>query len=83
MSEAPIWSHRFRMSDLSRGPAVVALEADEPTRQALAKHLGVRVIKSLTAEARIRPWLDGAEIGGQGQAASRWTLKRHHVNALH
>jgi hypothetical protein len=68
MSEAPIWSHRFRMSDLSRGPVVVSLEADEAVRAALAKHLGVRAIKSLTAEARLRPWLDGAEIGGRFEA---------------
>ncbi|MFP5447697.1 MAG: DNA-binding protein [Caulobacterales bacterium 32-67-6] len=64
MNDEPIWSHRFRMADLSRGPVVVRLEADEATRKALARYLGVRAIKSLSAEARIRPWLDGAEIGG-------------------
>lgn len=68
MSAAPIWSHRLRMSDLARGPVVLLLEAEEATRTALARHLGVRAIKSLTAEAKIRPWLDGAEIGGRFEA---------------
>lgn len=64
MSEPPIWSHRFRLADLARGPVVLNLEADEATRRALAKHLGVRVLKSLNAEVRLRTWLDGLEIGG-------------------
>lgn len=68
MSATPIWSHRVRLSDLSRGPLVVHLVTDEAIRTALAKHLGVRGIKSLTAEARMRPWLDGAEIGGRFEA---------------
>ncbi|MDP1874594.1 DUF177 domain-containing protein [Phenylobacterium sp.] len=68
MNETPIWSHRFRMADLSRGPVVLSLEADSATRDSLASHLGLRVIKSLVAEARIRPWLDGAEISGRFEA---------------
>ncbi|MDO8900915.1 MAG: DUF177 domain-containing protein, partial [Phenylobacterium sp.] len=68
MNQAPIWSHRFRMGDLARGPVNLRLEADEATRTALARHLGLRKIKSLTADVRVRPWLDGAEIGGRFEA---------------
>ncbi len=68
MSEPPIWSHLFRMGDLARGPVVLKLEADAAVRGALARHIGVRSLKSLTAEVRLRPWLDGVEIGGRFEA---------------
>lgn len=68
MTEPPIWSHKFRLGDLARGPVVLQLEADAAIRGALAGYLGVRELKSLTAEVRLRPWLDGVEMGGRFEA---------------
>ncbi len=63
------WTETIRFSDLARGPVRRKLEADEATRKALARHLDLVSIESLTADLKVSPWLDGAEIEGRFKAA--------------
>ena len=66
MSE--VWTHPFKMGALARGPVTLRLEPDAAILKALAPKLGVRAVKSLSADLRLRTWLDGVEIGGRFQA---------------
>lgn len=59
------WSHIVKLHELGRGPVRVTLEADEAQRAAIAKQLGIKSLPSLKADVTVKPWLDGAELGGR------------------
>lgn len=62
------WRETIRFSEVSRGPVNRTLEADELARARIARLLGLVSIRSLTAELRLKPWMDGAEINGRFSA---------------
>lgn len=64
VSDSP-WRETIRFSEVSRGPVKRTLEADDPARARIARLLGLVSIQSLTAELRLKPWMDGAEIDGR------------------
>lgn len=59
------WRETIRFSEVSRGPVRRTLEADETARKRIARLLGLVSIRSLTAELRLKSWMDGAEIDGR------------------
>ena len=63
IGESP-WRQVMRFSEVSRGPVTKRLEADEAARAKIARHLDLVSIGSLTADLKIRPWMDGVEIEG-------------------
>lgn len=67
VSESP-WRETIRFSEVSRGPVKRTLKADELARARIARLLGLVSIQSLTAELRLKPWMDGAEIDGRFSA---------------
>lgn len=67
VSDSP-WRETIRFSEVSRGPVKRTLEADELARARIARLLGLVSIESLTAELRLKPWMDGAEIDGRFSA---------------
>ncbi len=67
MSAQPPWSHAVRLSEAQRG-VTLALEASETERAAVARLLDLLALSSLTGEARLKPWLDGAELQGRFEA---------------
>lgn len=67
VSDSP-WRETIRFSEVSRGPVKRTLEADELARARIARLLGLVSIQSLTAELRLKPWMDGAEIDGRFSA---------------
>lgn len=67
VSDSP-WRETVRFSEVSRGPVKRTLEADELTRARVARLLGLVSIGALTAELRLKPWMDGAEIEGRFEA---------------
>lgn len=62
------WSHVIRLSEVARGAIKVRLEPDAAVRAAIAKELGLESLPTLSADLRVRPWLDGAEITGHFDA---------------
>lgn len=62
------WRETIRFSEVSRGPVKRTLEADELARARIARLLGLVSIQSLSAELRLKPWMDGAEIDGRFSA---------------
>ena len=58
------WREVVRFGEVSRGPVERVLEADDKTRKAVARMLGLVSIESLKATLTVRPWMDGAEIDG-------------------
>ncbi len=64
MSRDIPWSQTVTFAEIARGLPVRTLEADERTRKAIARHLGIVAIESLTARVAADSWLDGAEIKG-------------------
>lgn len=67
------WSHPERFPDAGAPEKVVSLDADEATRAAIAAQLQILALHRLSAEVRIRPWLDGAELRGVWNAAVAYT----------
>ncbi|MGA0600479.1 YceD family protein [Caulobacter sp. KR2-114] len=61
----PRWSRLVSWRDI---PLELRLEADEATRKALARDLGLEALGSLTADLALKPWLDGAEMTGRLRA---------------
>lgn len=57
-----------RLSELARGPVTREIAPDEAERKAIARRLGLLSLPALTARLTVRPWLDGAEIGGRFEA---------------
>jgi hypothetical protein len=68
LSPPPLWSQFVTLSEIGRTQPVVTLEADAPTRLAIARELGLERLDRLTARVAMRPWLDGAEIDGRLEA---------------
>lgn len=64
VSDSP-WRETIRFSEVSRGPVKRTLEADELARARIARLLGLVSIGSLSADLRLKPWMDGAEIDGR------------------
>ena len=62
------WSHPVRLAEAQRG-AALALEASEAERARVAVLLDLPALASLTAEATLRAWLDGAELKARWRAA--------------
>ncbi|MDD3836787.1 MAG: DUF177 domain-containing protein [Phenylobacterium sp.] len=60
--------HSIRLADLARGALVLDIAPDEAERKAIARRLGLIGLPALTAKITVRPWLDGAEIGGRFEA---------------
>lgn len=58
------WTHLIRLGELTRGPLSVRLEPDAEIRAGLAKELSLESLPALSAELKVRPWLDGVEIVG-------------------
>lgn len=57
-----------RLGELARGPLSVEIAPDPAERAAIAKRLGLLSLPGLAARLTVRPWLDGAEIGGAFEA---------------
>jgi uncharacterized metal-binding protein YceD (DUF177 family) len=66
--DKPLWSHTVTLADIGRSTQSVSLSADNATRVAIARELGLERLDSLTANVRAKPWLDGAEITGALEA---------------
>jgi uncharacterized metal-binding protein YceD (DUF177 family) len=62
------WSHPLRLHELARGPVELRLEPDAQARAKIAKDLGLQSLPALSANLRVRPWLDGAEVTGHFKA---------------
>lgn len=62
------WRKTLRLHELARGPVRLHLEPDAAERAAIAVHVGLESLPSLTAEVTVKPWLDGAEIAGRFEA---------------
>jgi hypothetical protein len=62
------WSRPVRLGELARGPLRLSLAPDDAERAAIAKALGLQGLPALSAEVEVRPWLDGAELGGRFDA---------------
>jgi len=62
------WSRKVKLAELDRGPVRVRLEPDADARKAIARRLGLRSLPSLRGDITVKPWLDGAEIGGRFEA---------------
>jgi len=62
------WSRLVRLHELARGPVELRLEADAARRSQIAQRLGLESLPSLTADLRVRPWFDGAELSGRFDA---------------
>jgi hypothetical protein len=65
MSRDIPWSQTVTFAEVGRGLPAQSLEANERTRQAVARYLDVVAIKALSAELTAKPWLDGVEICGR------------------
>lgn len=59
------WQKTVALHELARGPVELTLEPGEAERAAIGKRLGLKALKSLKAQVKLRPWLDGAEITGR------------------
>jgi len=66
--DKPLWSHTVTLADIGRSPQALTLSADNATRVAIARELGLERLNALSANVRARPWLDGAEITGALEA---------------
>jgi len=67
------WDKPLRLHELSAGPLAVRLEPDAEQRAAVAKRLGLLSLPSLTADLRLKPWLDGVEVTGRFDAVVEQT----------
>jgi uncharacterized metal-binding protein YceD (DUF177 family) len=62
------WDKPVRLHEV-RGPLSLSLAPDETQRAAIAKQLGLVSLPALTAEVKLKPWLDGVEISGRFRAS--------------
>ncbi len=69
LSPPPLWSRFVTLAEVGRARQVVDLEADGPTRIAIARELDLERLDRLTGRVVLRPWLDGAEIDGVLEAS--------------
>lgn len=62
------WREIVRFSDLARGPVERRIAPDAAQLPVLARQLGVDALESLSADVKVSPWLDGAELRGDFSA---------------
>lgn len=62
------WRETVRFSELARGPVERRIAPDGPQLSALARQLGVDALEGLSADVKVSPWLDGAEVRGDFSA---------------
>ena len=62
------WSESLRLSELTHGPVVRRLEADEAARVRIARSLALDDLPELAAEVEAAPWLDGVRLSGRWRA---------------
>jgi len=62
------WSIPIRLAEVDRGPLRLAPIPDEAARARIAESIGVDAVKSLTAKATLKPWLDGVELSAHVSA---------------
>ena len=67
-TDAPPWPVPVRLPDVGRMDQPLQLSPDEAARRRIAETLDLVDLPRLTAEVKIRPWLDGAEIEGRWSA---------------
>lgn len=58
------WSSLVRIAELGKGPVERSLEADEATRERIARLLDLVSLKRLHADVAVAPWMDGAVVRG-------------------
>jgi uncharacterized metal-binding protein YceD (DUF177 family) len=63
-----IWSEPVRLAEVGRSSALRTLKADDATRAGLARELNLVEVPELSAEVRLAPWLDGAEMRADWRA---------------
>lgn len=73
MTDPSPWPIRLRLGEIQRTSPTLELGADEPRRAAIAKALGLDALERFAAVAKVRPWLDGAEISARWNALVRQT----------
>jgi len=56
------WSIPIRLAEVDRGVMHLTPEPDDATRARIAESIGVDAVRTLTAEATLKPWLDGVEL---------------------
>jgi uncharacterized metal-binding protein YceD (DUF177 family) len=62
------WARPIRLHELARGPITLSLEPDAAERARIAHDLGLESLPAFRADVTVRPWLDGAELGGRFRA---------------
>jgi uncharacterized metal-binding protein YceD (DUF177 family) len=62
------WSVTVRLSEVQRASPTLSLSPDDAQRATLAHVLDLVELTRLSAEVRLTPWLDGAEIRGRWSA---------------
>lgn len=67
------WREPVTLAEVQRGTVRRTLQADEATRERIARALGLDALLSLEAEMRASPWLDGAQVDGPWRARVRQT----------
>lgn len=65
---AGAWPITLALHELSRGATQRRIIAEGPARERIAAALDLVELKSLEADLRISPWLDGAEVQGRWAA---------------
>ncbi len=66
--DSTLWSVTLRLADVQRSSPTLDLTPDAAQLKALAKLFGLEALNSLSAEVRLTPWLDGAELRGRWRA---------------
>jgi hypothetical protein len=62
------WAHLVPWPQSQDGPVYLDLAADQVTRNAVARFLGLEDLARLSARLTLQPWLDGVEITGGMEA---------------
>lgn len=62
------WTAPLRLHEVGRGAVTIRLEPDEAARAAIARQLGLESLPVLSAQLKVKPWFDGAEITGRFEA---------------
>jgi hypothetical protein len=67
------WNVPVRLVEAGRHGLDLTLEADEAQRAAIAKALGLAGLNAFSAEAVLKPWLDGVELSARWRASVVYT----------
>ncbi len=65
-----VWPNLAGMAEVARGAVRLSLKADDLARARIAKALHLESLESLTAEATVSAWLDGAQVSARWQASA-------------